>query len=223
MKQIGIYKITNKINNNYYIGSSIDIQDRWRKHISATKNNSKYPIHRAIRKYGLENFTFEVLELCEETDLLHKEQVLLNENVGKKECYNASKDVYAPMRGRKHTKKTKKQISNKKKNISDSVRFLLGASWRGKRQPNSMVEKRVNSIRGRKYSTEHKQKLSIAAKERYNNEGTDYPTLVNVTTGKIIPSGKNVRRMCKENNLPHIQVGALLSGHRKTSYGWRIL
>jgi group I intron endonuclease len=223
MKQCGIYKITNKINNNYYIGSSIDINNRWKNHIKAVKNNSSYPIHRAIRKYGVENFNFEIIELCDKNELLHKEQLLLDEHVGKTVCYNASKDVYAPMRGRKHTSKTKNQIKDKKKNIPESIRFLLGTSWRGKKQPKSMVEKRAASIRGRKYSEEHKKKLSNVAKNRYDTEGFEFPALINVKTGQIIPAGKNVRRMCKENNLPHIQVGELVSGNRKTSYGWRIL
>lgn len=33
-----IYKITNKINNKAYIGSSIDVPRRWRHHIGASKN-----------------------------------------------------------------------------------------------------------------------------------------------------------------------------------------
>lgn len=63
---IGVYKITNKINNDSYIGSSKDIKYRWRKHIKNSDNsNSKeyeYPICRAIRKYGVDNFDFKILE-----------------------------------------------------------------------------------------------------------------------------------------------------------------
>lgn len=77
----GIYKITNKINNNSYIGSSKNIEKRWNKHIRNSNNpNSKeyeYPIYRAIRKYKINNFSFEIIEALQTDDqsiLLEREQ-----------------------------------------------------------------------------------------------------------------------------------------------------
>lgn len=62
----GIYLIVNKINQNCYVGQSIDIIKRWWDHKSLTWNkNSKaynYPLYRAFRKYNIENFEFLVLE-----------------------------------------------------------------------------------------------------------------------------------------------------------------
>jgi group I intron endonuclease len=62
----GIYKITNKLNGNCYIGQSVDIAKRWREHIGWSSNKKRpeyeYPIYRALRKYGSENFTFEIIE-----------------------------------------------------------------------------------------------------------------------------------------------------------------
>lgn len=61
-----VYKITNKINNKVYIGSSTKVNKRWRDHINTAfnKNNSQYnyPLYRAFRKYGVENFSFEILK-----------------------------------------------------------------------------------------------------------------------------------------------------------------
>lgn len=70
---IGIYKITNIVNNKVYIGQSIDIKKRWERH-RIVAFNSAYPqynclIYKAFRKYGLNNFVFEVLEECCEEDL----------------------------------------------------------------------------------------------------------------------------------------------------------
>ena len=74
---IGIYKITNKINGKCYIGQSDNITARWQKHRKTPFNpNSRcynYPLYRAIRKYGLENFTFEVVEECSIDELEEKE------------------------------------------------------------------------------------------------------------------------------------------------------
>ena len=74
----GIYKITNKINGKSYIGQSVDILRRWRTHRTSAFDSSQkgyeYPLYRAIRKYGLENFSFEVLEECDQKELDRKEQ-----------------------------------------------------------------------------------------------------------------------------------------------------
>ncbi len=60
---IGIYKITNKINNKAYIGQSVDIQRRWTQHKSNIGKNTN-PMYLDFKKYGLDNFSFEILEEC---------------------------------------------------------------------------------------------------------------------------------------------------------------
>ena len=61
-----VYKITNKINQKQYIGSSTNVERRWRQHKSDAfnPNNEKYnyPLYQAFRKYGLENFIFGILK-----------------------------------------------------------------------------------------------------------------------------------------------------------------
>lgn len=61
---LGIYKITNTINNHTYIGKSTNIEQRWKYHLTHYNNTSEYnkTLYKAFRKYGTENFTFEVLE-----------------------------------------------------------------------------------------------------------------------------------------------------------------
>lgn len=79
---IGIYKITNLINNKIYIGQSKNIEKRWAKHRTGpfNPNNNCYnnALYRSIRKYGLDNFTFEVIEQCKEADLNKKEIYWIN-------------------------------------------------------------------------------------------------------------------------------------------------
>ena len=73
----GIYKITNLINEKIYIGQSVDINYRFNNHKSESFNpkSNAYntAIHRAIRKYGIENFSFEVIEECTKELLSERE------------------------------------------------------------------------------------------------------------------------------------------------------
>ena len=78
---IGIYKIENLINGKVYIGQSINIKERWSEHKLINSRTSKdalkkqkYPLYLAFQKYGLENFSFEVLEECSLEELDTKEQ-----------------------------------------------------------------------------------------------------------------------------------------------------
>lgn len=75
---VGIYKITNKINNKSYIGQSIDIERRWKQHTTEPFNDNADTyntlFYRAIRKYGLENFQFEVIEQCLKEQLNEREK-----------------------------------------------------------------------------------------------------------------------------------------------------
>ena len=70
----GVYKITNNITGDFYIGSSKDIKNRWATHKSCSswklQPNSK--LYKDMAQYGLDNFIFEVLE--ETTDLRNREQ-----------------------------------------------------------------------------------------------------------------------------------------------------
>ena len=74
---IGIYKFENLINGQIYIGQSIDIERRYRDHInrslkqSQTEKNSA--LHKAIRKYGIDNFSFTIIEECNANELNEKE------------------------------------------------------------------------------------------------------------------------------------------------------
>lgn len=69
---MGIYKITNRINGKVYIGQSVNIQQRWYQHKSSFKNGNTL-LYQAIRKYGLENFCFEIIEECPQEKLNEKE------------------------------------------------------------------------------------------------------------------------------------------------------
>ena len=57
----GIYKIENLLNHKIYIGQAINIKQRWINH---KKSKDNCAIHLAFKKYGIDNFSFEVIEEC---------------------------------------------------------------------------------------------------------------------------------------------------------------
>ena len=74
----GIYKITNKINGHAYIGLSKNIEKRFADHKikafhSEKKDDLDKVLYKAFRKYGLDNFTFEIIEECSEDKLKERE------------------------------------------------------------------------------------------------------------------------------------------------------
>ena len=72
----GIYKITNKINGHAYIGYAKDIEERWKEHIRASKNDTRQAsklLYLAFNKYGIDNFNFEVIEQCSLEQLQERE------------------------------------------------------------------------------------------------------------------------------------------------------
>lgn len=59
-----VYQITNTVNGKLYIGITQNIERRWKEHRKVLlESNKEYNkvLYRAIRKYGIENFKFEVL------------------------------------------------------------------------------------------------------------------------------------------------------------------
>ena len=72
-----IYKITNKINGKSYIGQTIqNVKERFYQHcaIKCSQKVLNMAIHRAINKYGKSNFTLEVIEEVESTNLNDREK-----------------------------------------------------------------------------------------------------------------------------------------------------
>ncbi len=62
---IGIYKYQNKINNKIYIGQSINLEVRKYRHEHSAfyekSNDYNTQLHQAMRKYGLDNFSYEII------------------------------------------------------------------------------------------------------------------------------------------------------------------
>lgn len=143
---IGIYKITNLINQKCYIGQSTNIQKRWTAHRSAAHNphnRAHYSSHlyRAMRKYGIENFRFEILEECSVSLLNQKEREYIqkynscfagyNESLGGDcSCHSPKEIVLKIIYDLESTTLTQKEIANKHHVTEKLVQSInTGHAW----------------------------------------------------------------------------------------------
>ncbi len=69
---IGIYKIVNRTNGKTYVGQSVDIERRFAEH-KTPKANGNDRLHNDIKTLGIDNFDFQVIELCTKDELNAKE------------------------------------------------------------------------------------------------------------------------------------------------------
>ena len=74
-KFCGIYLVTNMITGEQYIGQSRNIGVRWLQHLGNSLKSSKTErLYEAVRRYGITNFSFQILEECDKKDLNEREK-----------------------------------------------------------------------------------------------------------------------------------------------------
>ena len=77
----GIYRITNLKTNEAYIGKSTNIKTRWQNHCKTAiglDGMARTKIHSAMKEYGIDNFSFEVLEKCAKENYSEREKYWIN-------------------------------------------------------------------------------------------------------------------------------------------------
>ena len=124
-KKSGVYKIVNIVNGKIYVGSAVDIAQRFRNHesdLEKGEHHSKY-LQRSYIKYGGNNFVFEIIEFVEKLSqidieefkilLLEREQYYLDTLIP---VYNSYKNAGSSL-GFKHDKKFRDDVSKRMKGV----------------------------------------------------------------------------------------------------------
>jgi len=139
----GVYKIFCTSNRKTYVGSAVDIKQRWRKHRSALRRRCHYNKHlqRAWNLYGEAAFEFIVIELAETTQLLIQEQKWIDTYL-RADLFNIRLTAESNL-GTKRSPETRKKMS-----------LAISAAQRGKPSHN----------KGCKQSEETRRKCSLAKK-----------------------------------------------------------
>ena len=184
-----------------YIGVTLNLERRLRQHAHLAGKRGTFLIHKAIRKYGWDNFQKEVLFQSEERELLRAKEI---EMIAHFQTHFSGGCGYNMtlggdgMRGYHATPETRER---------------LRLSHLGKRHSDESRAKMVLAHRGRKNTPEHNQHISAAimGHPSYKKTGTPCKTetrerLREAMTGKAYP-GRKKPPTCTDEHRQHLREG----------------
>lgn len=144
MKTVGIYKITNILDEKIYIGQTVNYRKRRTSHLSSLKKGNHHNEHlqRAFDKYGESTFEIELIKECtaEELDEMEKYYIKELDACNHDKGYNM---MYGGQAYRNFTKEVRRKMSiaRKGKKFSDEHRKNLSLAQKGKTISQASIDK----------------------------------------------------------------------------------
>ena len=196
----GVYKITNTVTGEFYIGSSINVKDRWVSHKcpSTWKAHPNSRMYQDMQKYCVDKFKFEIIE--ETTELKQREQYWMNLLKPKYNNYNAkgrdierrkrvSKEYYQSEKGKEIQKKyfqSEKGKGTMKKYLQSEKGKKTQKKYSQSEKGKKTQKKYFQSEKGKKAKKKYKNQLCVYNGEtltlnalylRFCRAGIEHPTL----------------------------------------------
>ena len=175
-KICGIYKITNTITGDFYIGSSKNVKQRWKVHKipSTWKKCPNNQMYLDFQKYGIDKFVFEILEEAEEEKLKETEQQFIEILKPTYNNYNANGwniERYKEWQKSEKGKESHRKASNK-----------YNKSDKGKEYKKTSKCKESNRKSSKKYDNQlcfyNGETLTLCAlRTRFRRASIPHPTL----------------------------------------------
>jgi group I intron endonuclease len=212
----GVYVLTNKINGKRYVGIGCGkkgIEGRWAQY-KRYECKQQTKLYNALKLYGVDNFTFEVILETDDIDNAKRSEMFLidvwnlqDDRYG----YNITAGGDSIRLGLKHSEETKQKISNsnkgkcawfKGKHHTEESKQKLREANLGKKASEETKQKLREAGKGKKMSEENKLKLSERAKNQVvSNETREKLRLANIGKKlseehrkKISEGGKGLKR-----------------------------
>lgn len=181
-----IYVIHNLVNGKTYVGQTKNLEQRKAGHLYSMRKDVDRPLYRSMRKHGIENFTFKILEECDDSLINDREQHW----VAHFDSFNPEKGYNLTRGGNQHfehTVQTRQKISHIRRGQK------LGP------RSSETKEKISQSHRGKRLSEEHRQKLSMSARGNTNSRGKQRSEATKKKISESQLSPNNPRRGSKRS------------------------
>jgi group I intron endonuclease len=210
----GIYMLTNKLTGHMYIGQSIDISKRFKNYfnISYIKSKDGFRISRALIKYGYSNFSLTILEYCNISDLLAREQYYFDKLEPE---YNILKKAGSSL-GFNHSEETKAKISKALKGIYVGDKSALFGRLHLEETKELMSLKKAvagaekNPLYGKIHSEDSKDLIREKALGRKHSDETKLK--MNIKKGNLV----NIYEKCSSEEFKLI--GSFVSARRAAKF-----
>lgn len=179
----GVYKITNTINNKFYIGSAVNLKEREYEHFRrlSKNNHCNVLLQNSFNKYKKEYLKFEVIEFCDKKDLILKEQYYID-NLNP--IFNICK-IAGNKLGVKHREESKEKLRKTlklKKEIEGSRKLTLTQI--------KEIEKMIcDNYKLKDIANKYSVSVSTISKLKTDNN--------------IIPNKNIINRLPKRNNIKY--------------------
>ena len=181
-----IYKILNKINGKCYVGRTTEKLDRRiYRHILGASKQSKYPLQRAIRKYGIHSFEVSIIDIADSKEVLGEKEIYwisyLNTKVPNGyNLTNGGDGSYGCSPSHETRKKMSESGKGKhSKTLSEETKKKISIGLTGKPPTRGRT--------GMPHTEETRRKMSIAAKARY----------IKLQPGLLIPDPEKEEIQCQ--------------------------
>lgn len=206
-----VYLVRCEVNGKGYVGKTANgIDVRRYEHEYRAKKGSKLPFHRALCKYGFENFEWIVIFESEDESELNELEIISIKSMKTKapNGYNLT-DGGEGMVGLKRTDEHRAKLSkalkgrisaNKGKKFSEDHRRKLSEAHKGK----------PTVWKGKKHSKESRKKMSVSAKGNQNHKGKRHSTQSKQKMSKALRGKswtKKRRIACLKRQLRVLQQG----------------
>lgn len=183
-----IYKITNLIDGKVYIGQTTQTIDaRIREHKKRIKSGRDCPLYSAIRVFGWEAFSIEVIDKAATRTELNEKEVYW---IAKYNCvtplgYNLTKGGSGTL-GYRHTDKDKSKMRALKQGMYEGE----NNPFYGKHHSKEQIEKWKSQRKGRQLTQTWKENISKTRKRI---------PIVDIDTGEVFESARHVARYYGKN------------------------
>lgn len=189
---IGIYMIENLINHHKYIGQSKNIERRWKEHKNLSKKNSNTHLYNALKKYGLDNFKFSIIEECTIDNLNEKEIYWIK-------FFNTFYDGYNESSGGNQnvifSKLHKRNLSIARQKNKDNISNITTNLWKSETYRNRVISNREQA--------QHNKKPVVIY--NYENEPLVFPSIWQCTKWLIKNNFGHDFELTRSNVRKHIK------------------